>query len=79
MEMVKDDGVRVDIEMVDEVINKGGEVCRKIVVAPISVLFHIFRRCLCNHICQMFQIRFTLNIYVILGGGDVCVEGVSTL
>ena len=77
--MVKDDGVRVGVKMVDEFINKGGEVCRKIVVAPISVLLHIFRRCLSDHICQMFQIRFTINIYVILGGGDVCVKGVSTL
>ena len=77
--MVKDDGVRVGVKMVDEFINKGGEVCRKIVVAPISVLFHILGRCLCNHICQMFQIRFTLYICVILGGGGVGVKGVGTL
>ena len=77
--MVKDDGVRVGVKMVDEFINKGGEVCRKIVVAPISVLLHILRRCLCNHICQMFQIRFTLYICVILGGGGVGVKGVGTL
>ena len=79
MEVVEDDGVGVNIKMVQEVVNKGGEVCRKFVVAPISILFHIFRRCLSDHICQMFQIRFAPYICVILGGGGIGVEGVGTL
>ena len=77
--MVKDDGVRVVVKMVDQFINKGGEMCWKIVVATISVLLHVPGRCLINQTCQIFQIRFTLNILVILGGIDICMKGVSTL
>ena len=80
MEVVEDDVVGVNIEMVQKVVDEGDEVYRKIVVAPISILFHIFRRCISDHICQMFQIRLAPYICVILGGGGVeVVKGVGTL
>ena len=77
--MVKDDGIRVIVKMVDQFINKGGEVGWKVIMCTILVLFHVPGRCLINYICQLFQIRLTFNFYVILGGSDVCVRGVSAL
>ena len=51
--MVEDDVVGANIEMVQEVVDEGDEVYRKIIVAPISELFHIFGRYISDHGCQV--------------------------
>ena len=77
--MVQEDVVGANGKMVQEVVDEGDEVDRKIIVGPIAELFHIFGRHISDHGCQMFQIRLAPYICVILGGGGIGVEGVGTL